>query len=124
MGMLVILRDTAALIDFDKLLQGVREMQLGAIRDGLPMTKAQLDQAEAQAVGVARQAHYSLETRLMCMPPDQARSLTDQQDYEGRSNAESEACILDAHHRILSFPCVGSPEYDDPDPRIPAPEES
>lgn len=122
MSMLKIIRDTAAMFDLDKELEKVRVMQLRAAHDGQSLGASELAQAEVLAIDQIKRKYYCEIARLAFMPSAQADALTDQQDYEGRQYKDSEFPIFEAHHRILSLPCVGAPEHDDPDPGISAAE--
>jgi len=122
MSMLLIVRDTAALCDLEKQLQGVREAQLRAARDGSRPAAAELEQAEARVIAEIKRKHYCLVTRLAFLPADQAEARSDEADYAGRQFIDAETSILDAHRRVLSLPFVGAPGFDDPDPQTPSAE--
>jgi hypothetical protein len=107
MSMLMIIRDTAATFDLDKELQKVREQQLRAARAGKPMTQSQLDAAEAKVIDENKTRHYCVEIRQLYQPPEQARGITDQADYDGRMYIDAEAAIIDAHRRVAAMPYVG-----------------
>jgi hypothetical protein len=113
MSMMLVIRDTAALFDLEKGLQGVRAAQLRAGREGKPMTPLQLEAAEARVMQEIKNKHYCLRTRLSYLPSAQANAITDQADFDGRMYADMEAVMFDAHHRILSLPCVGDLNHDD-----------
>ena len=120
--MLRIIRDTAALFELEKQLQKVREFQLRAARDGRPPAAADLRDAEKKAVDQVRREYFCLAARLAFLPAEQAAALNDDQDYQARPNVDVELGIFDAHHRILTVPCVGDPRHDDPGPPLAAAE--
>jgi hypothetical protein len=122
MSMLLIARDTAALIDLEKQLQVLREAQLRAARDGRFMSASELQAAEARVVEAVRRQYFCELGRLAFMPAADADAVTDDEDYQRRQHVDTESAILAAHRRILSLPCVGDRDHEDPEPTMPAAE--
>jgi hypothetical protein len=118
MSMLLIARDTAALIDLEKGLQVLRETQLRAARSGRIMSASELQAAEAAVVEAIKQQYFCELGRLAFMPAAEADAVTDEEDYQRRQHVDTESAILAAHRRILSLPCVGAPGHDDPEPTM------
>ena len=106
-------RDIAAVIDFGRRLQELREMHLKRVIAGEKVPPDFWQKGEQGALEYVKRRYFSLKNRLNFMPKEKAEAVSDAQDFESRSSKLTEALTLESHKKLVAVPYVGHPDYKD-----------
>jgi hypothetical protein len=106
-------RDTAASLFYLKCLDELREEHLRRAARGEAIPADFLTQGEARALERMKQECFTRLQRALCMPPDKAAALTNDQDFDARSTRLVEMGMLESHRALTRIPWAGHPEYHD-----------
>lgn len=106
-------RDTAASIYYLKALEGLREAHLRQSIDGDDIPPDFWERGEQAALDWTKFEYFNPTVRQFFLPPGKANSLTDEEDFAGRSTQLAEMGTYETHRILKGIPWVGQPEYDD-----------
>ncbi|RLB38903.1 MAG: hypothetical protein DRH12_12215 [Deltaproteobacteria bacterium] len=104
------IRDIWAVLFLEDQLGKLREEHLRRCIEGPQPDESFLQTGEERIIQDVKNEFYNEKMRDV-VKPDDAQSLSDEEDYEKRSQKLMEAAILMTHKKLLSIPYVGDPNY-------------
>jgi len=110
--MLFAARDTIAFLFLEQRLRHLREEYLALALDGKLPDDDFYSRGEQNITTKMKQRYYSRDARIM-INPDKADELTDEEDFEQRTQKLGEQAVIMTHERLKSIGFVGQPGRDD-----------
>lgn len=105
-------RDHAAVIYYLKALEGLREAHLEKSIDGVEIPPDFWEKGEDAAVEWTKWEYFNLEVRRVFLHPDEAETLTDEEDFAARSTELAEMGAYETHRTLKGIPWVGHPDFE------------
>jgi hypothetical protein len=110
--MLATARDIAAISFLEKRLGILREEFLAQAIAGADQGPEYWVEGERAVMAELKSRFYNTEARQM-LEPDEAAHLSDEEDFERRTQKLAEHAILMTHHILTGIPWVGAPGNQD-----------